>query len=225
MGLTAIILTNRSENDFRSTEKSLQFADETIILRGGLLKDFAKQRNHALKQAQNEWVLYVDDDEIVTRELAQEIKKAITKSNFSGYFLKRIDRYHHRLLSHGETGSIKLLRLAKKDAGIWKRPVHEYWQVTGRVGQLSQSLIHERNDLTESFINRVILYGPIDAGALVKENKPFTYWRLLIYPIAKFIFNYKLKLGFLDGILGLFQAYLMSLQSLSVRVYQWQEKS
>jgi len=69
----------------------------------------------------------------------------------------------------------------------------------------------------------MIRYSPLDAGQLSQENKPFTYWRLQFNPKAKFIQNYFLKLGFLDGYLGLFQAYLMSVQSLTVRVFQWQK--
>ena len=68
------------------------------------------------------------------------------------------------------------------------------------------------------------LYGQIDSKILVSEHKPFSWFRLFIYPLAKFKQNYLFKAGFLDGTAGLFQAYLLAVQSLSVRVFQWEQR-
>lgn len=230
MNLSAVVLTNKDPKEINPTLDSVSFADETIILRDHpkhqpLKGDFAAQRNLGLKRAQNDWVLFVDDDEIVTKELASEIKTAIAHLDFDGYYIPRLDRYFGKTLRHGETGRIKIIRLGKKNAGKFTRPVHETWLIQGRVGELKNPLIHVRQELVSPFINRVILYGPIDAKALKEEGKHFSYWRLVFNPLAKFKVNYFLKLGFLDGYLGLFHAYLMSVQSLSIRVFQWQEKS
>ena len=59
---------------------------------------------------------------------------------------------------------------------------------------------------------------------LTIEGKPFSWFRLLFYPLAKFKLNYIFKAGFLDGTAGLFLAYLLAVQSLSVRVFQWQQR-
>ena len=240
MGLTAVILTNKEPKDIGKTLDPVSFADEIIIISdhiiGSELKhpktttyyhslnsDFATQRNFGLSKAREDWVLFVDDDEVVSRTLADEIKKAIQNENYSGYHLKRLDRYHHQIIRHGETGKIKIIRLARKTAGRFVRPVHEVWQIGGKIGTLKSPLIHERGERISPFIDRIALYGPTDAEELTREGKPFSFWRLLANPVGKFIVNYKLKLGFLDGYLGLFQAYLMSVQSLSVRVFQWQK--
>ncbi len=230
MGLTAIIITDQEADGFQPTLQSIAFADEIIVIRDHpdfhpLAGDFAAQRNYGLSKAKGDWVLFVDDDETVPPALAGEIKKAITSDQYSAYYLARRDRYFGQTLKHGETGNTKIIRLAKKDAGRFARPVHEVWKIKGRVGGLVNPLLHERKELVTPFINRIALYGPIDARSLNSEGKPFSYARLLTNPLAKFIYNYKLKRGFLDGYLGLFQAYLMSIQSLSVRVFQWSQKS
>lgn len=225
MGLTAVILTNRQPREIKRTSDSVSFADEVIIVsdnKGGI-KDFSSQRNLGLAKSKNDWVLFVDDDEIVSRSLAKEISEAIESDKHSGYYLRRLDKYHGQVLRYGETGNTRIIRLAKKDAGRFARPVHETWQITGKVGLLESPLIHERGELVTPFIDRMVRYGPLDAGQLIKEGKPFAIWRLLVNPIGKFLVNYKFKLGFLDGYAGLFQAYLMSVQSLSVRVFQWQK--
>ena len=230
MRLSAIILTNKQPDDFQPTIKSVAFADETILIRDHpgfhpLAGDFAAQRNYGLSKAKGDWVIMVDDDEVISEKLATEIKKAISSAQYSAYSLKRLDRYFGQILKHGETGTTKIIRLAKKNAGRFTRPVHEVWQVAGPVGELVNPLFHDRPELVTPFIDRIALYGPLDARELAKEDKPFSISRLLANPLAKFIFNYKIKLGFLDGYLGLFQAYLMSVQSLSVRVFQWCQKS
>ena len=228
MRLSAIILTNKQPDDFQPTIKSVAFADETILIRDHpgfhpLTGDFAAQRNYGLSKAKGDWVIMVDDDEVVSEKLAVEIKKAISSAQYSAYYLRRLDRYFGQTLRHGETGNIKIIRLARKDAGRFIRPVHEVWQVKGPVGELANPIFHNRRELVTPFIDRIALYGPLDAKELVKEGKPFSVFRLLANPLVKFIYNYQIKLGFLDGYLGLFQAYLMSVQSISVRVFQWQK--
>lgn len=230
MKLSAVVLTNKPPEKITTTLESVSFADETIVLRDDpkydpLVDGFAAQRNLGLSKAKGDWVLFVDDDEVITKELAEEIKKAISINKFNAYYLKRRDIYFGQILKHGEAGNMKIIRLAKKTAGKFIRPVHEVWQVSGAVGELSEALLHYREDLATHFLDRIGLYGPLDATALDAESKPFSHFRLLANPVVKFLFNYFLRLGFLDGYLGLFQAYLMSVQSLSVRVFQWQPKS
>lgn len=225
MGLSVVILTNKSSAKIATTIRSVSFADEVILIpnRKGPVTDFSSARNSGLSKAKNDWVLFVDDDEVVSQGLADESIEATRSDEFSGYYLRRLDKYHGQILHYGETGNTKIIRLARKNAGHFVRPVHEVWRINGFVGQLRQPLIHERGELVAPFVDRMIRYSPLDAGQLSKENKPFTYRRLLLNPIAKFILNYFLKLGFLDGYLGLFQAYLMSIQSLTVRIFQWQK--
>ena len=226
MGLSVIVLTNKKPVEIKRTLDSASFADEVILIpdRKVPLTDFSTARNSGLSKARNDWVLFVDDDEVVSQELATEIKAAITPpSLFSGFYIRRLDKYHGQVLHHGETGNTKIIRLGKKSAGRFFRPVHEVWKINGLVGALKNALIHERGELVAPFMDRMIRYSPLDAGQLTRENKPFTYWRLILNPKAKFILNYFLKFGFLDGYLGLFQAYLMSVQSLTVRVFQWQK--
>src|SRR3989338_11484544 len=125
MKLTAVILT-RGLSPPKKTLKSVSFADETLIISDKLHplnSDFAAQRNYALKKAKGAWVLFIDDDEIVSLQLAKEITEI--SNNNAGYYLNRTDYYYNKPLRHGETAHVKLLRLAKKNAGKFTRPVHE----------------------------------------------------------------------------------------------------
>jgi len=208
-----------------SPVKNLRVTGETRHCFRPLADDYASQRNFALKNAQNDWVLFIDDDEYAGTELAREIQELDPKTPNSGFLMRRTDVCFHQPLLHGETGNTKLLRLGKRTAGKFVRPVHETWEINGKIGELLSPLYHIKDNFVSEFIGRMSFYCPIDADALVKENKPFSYWRLFIYPKAKFIQNYFGKFGFLDGIVGLFFAYLMSVQSLTVRVFQWTKRN
>jgi len=241
MKLTVAIITKNSSLD-ELFLKSLSLADEVVIVvdsqfrkpvkRGKinyyyhpLSHDFSTQRNFALDKSHGEWVLFVDDDEIISSELMKEIRQNIDQSTLSGFLIPRKDICFHQVINHGESGDIKLLRLAKQSAGKFTRKVHEKWKINGRVGELSSPLYHIKDRLISGFLSRMELYGLIDSPELTRENKPFSYFRLFANPLFKFIFSYFLKRGFLDGYPGLFQAYLMSSQSLTVRVFQWTNKS
>lgn len=225
MNLTTIVLSHLPAEKIKPTLKSVSFADKTtVIYNSKPVKDFAKQRNLGLKTAKTDWVLFVDSDEVVSKKLRQEIKKAIRQTKFSAFYINRRDVFHGQTLKHGETGHTKIIRLAKKTAGKFTRPVHETWKVKGRVGELSGFLEHRKENLVSGFLTRIARYGPLDSAKLTQEGKPFSYSRLFLYPFAKFVQNYIVRRGTQDGSLGLFHAYLMSVQSLSVRVFQWQDR-
>jgi glycosyltransferase involved in cell wall biosynthesis len=244
MKLSAIIPAHKSDSLLKQAIASVSFADEVIILwdtdsaedlptfsskvkvvKHSLNKSFAVHRNFALKQALGDWVLFLDSDEQVSTKLANQIQTAIQKDNKTkGYLILRQDIYFNQKLNNGETGETKILRLARRNAGKFVRAVHESWDIKGEIKELTSPILHYRSQLTTPFIERMILYSPLDATELDRESKPFTYWRLILYPKAKFFQNYILRLGLLDGLLGLFHAYLMSVQSLTVRVYQWENR-
>ena len=241
MKITVAIIS-KSEKINKLVLDSVNFASEIIIVvdsptkksktAGNILfyyrpleNDFASQRNFALKMAKNDWVFFVDDDEYVGTELAREIQSTDSKTKYSGFMIKRVDVCFHQPFLYGETGDTHLLRFAKKNSGNFIRPVHESWKIKGRMGKLSSPLYHIKDNFISEFIDRMTRYSKIDSVILSKENKPFSSWRLILNPLGKFIQNYFYKLGFLDGTIGLFLAYLMSVQSLTVRVFQWTKRN
>ncbi len=219
MKLSIVVITNKEKLNDHFLEL-LKFGDELIVEYSKTLESFAEKRNKALAKAKGDWVLFVDDDEIVSRELAEEILLAINSPIFSGFNLKRVDTVFNEEQKHGEVGNIKILRLAKKKSGEFKRSVHEVWKIQGKIKTLKNPLYHIKDSFVSEFISRMSFYGPLDAASLKSENKNFSYFKLLFLPVAKFVNNYIVKEGYRDGYPGLFLSYLMSIQSLSVRIFQ-----
>lgn len=206
--------------DDYSTDKTLKIAKDfgaKVFLRH-LNDDFSGQRNFGLEKAKNKWVMFLDADERVTDELAQEITTTISKNeDVNGYFFKRNDFFGERILKYGEIANVRLLRLAKKDSGSWQRKVHETWDVKGQTKEFKNPLLHYPHSTITAFLKEINFYSSLHAESLKKEGMKPSLLRLIFNPLAKFISNYFLKKGFLDGTPGLITALMMSFHSFLAR--------
>lgn len=239
--ISAIVLTHNEEAILLRCLKSLSWCDEVIIIDDnstdgivGIAKklgakvfahslndDFAAQRNVGLEKAKGEWVLFVDSDEVVTPQLASEIKQAV-RTVHKGFYIKRKDWLFGRWLTHGETGNVQLLRLARKDAGSWVQPVHEYWKIQGNTGELVHPLLHYPHQNVAQFLDEINRYSTIYARYLHAQRASEPMWQIVAKPLAKFFINYIWRLGFMDGTAGMVIALMMSFHSFLVRGKLWQ---
>lgn len=240
--ISAVVLTKNEEKNIKECIYALKWCDELVVIddeswdktreiaqRLGakvftrpLNSDFAAQRNFGLQQARGEWILFVDADERVSKELASEIQESVKKPNHSGYFVKRKDFMFRHWLEHGETGNIKLLRLARKEAGEWVRPVHEVWNICGDTRELKNHLLHFPHQTVAEFLQRINFYTTLDANIFFQNGERVGFLKIIAYPTGKFISNYFFKLGFLDGMAGFLVATMMSFHSFLTRGKIWQ---
>ncbi|MFH2019057.1 MAG: glycosyltransferase family 2 protein [bacterium] len=177
------------------------------------ITDFSKVRNLRLKEATTDWVLFLDSDEQLTPKLEGEINKAIKFTSYAAYNLKRQDTFLGRTLKFGETANVKLIRLARRDFGLWQRPVHECWVGEGRVGELKNPLHHNPHKTISNFLEKINKYSTIEANYRFQNQVSPTLLHVIFYPPAKFLRNYILLQGFRDGVPGLIMALMMSFHS------------
>lgn len=243
MKISAIILTKNSEIPIQKCLQSVAWCDEVIVIDDEskdttvalakkfgariyvhkLNEDFSEQRNFGLAKAKEEWVLFLDSDELVSSQLAEEIRSIIdSPSSLTGYFVRRTDSMWGKQLLYGEAGNTMLVRLAKKNAGIWTGKVHEVWKIKGQVGKLRHELFHYPHPTVAEFLREINWYSTLRAKELFENGKTVAWWDIILYPKAKFIQNYFFKLGFLDGTRGFLSAVFMSLHSFLVRGKLWQ---
>lgn len=233
--ISAVILTKNEAKNIRECIESLRFCDEVIVLDDEsndstreLVKrlgakvyirkiegDFAAQRNFGQDVAKGEWVFFVDADERVSKELASEIIQVTNDPtiHFNGFFLKRDDFLWGNRLTHGEIGVVKLLRLAKKGAGKWRRRVHEVWNVSGETYMLKNPLLHYPHQSLREFLDDINRMSSLDSQAKYEEGKKATITKILFWPPGKFFYNFVLRRGFLDGMEGFVVAEIMSFHS------------
>ena len=247
--ISTVVLAKNEEKNVEACLRSVSWCDEIIviddnsndktteiakkynakILSHSLNGDFSAQRNFGLEKAKNDWVLFVDADEVVSQALWYEIMASVNDPSgiYSGYFIKRKDIMWGKELNFGETGDIKLLRLAKKDAGEWEGRVHETWKIKGKTLLLQNNLTHYPHQTIKEFLKEINYYSDIRAQELFNKKIKSSWLAIIFYPKAKFILNYFIKRGFLDGLSGLVFALMMSLHSFLVRGklwYLWEKK-
>lgn len=239
--ISAVVLAKNEEKNIVDCLERLSFCDEILVIddnshdrtveiarKNGarvivhsLNDDFSKQRNYGLKMATYDWVLFIDADERVNNNLANEIRRKIAEGKYNAFFVKRIDTIWGKRLKYGEIGSKWLLRLGRKDAGKWAGMVHEGWIIHGRVGELNNELDHYPHQSIEEFLKEINYYTTIRANELFKEGEKVHWYNIIFYPKAKFLINFFFKRGFLDGIQGLVFALMMSFHSFLVRGKLW----
>lgn len=82
-------------------------------------------------------------------------------------------------------------------------------------------LIHFPHKTIDEFLSEINFYTSLRAKELYEKGIRGTVRNIILYPKGKFLKNYFLKLGFLDGIEGFILAIFMSLHSFLVRGKLW----
>lgn len=234
MKISCVILTKNEEKNIGKCLDSVKWCDEIIIVddystdktpsivrdlnlklfQRHLNGDFAGQRNFGLSKASEDWVLFLDADEVISPSLRDEIfNLKFPSDNFEGFYIKRRDILWGKELKHGETGTARLLRLGKKKAGLWNRKVHEYWSVKGKLGELENPILHHPHQSIREFVSDINFYSSLHAGENRSEKKNSSLFKIIVLSKAKFIYNMIILLGFLDGMRGFVLTLLMSFHS------------
>ena len=177
-----------------------------ITIKNKKIIDFAKERNRALRQAQGkgEWVLFLDSDEILTPELENEIKN-LNPGRYGAYYIKRKNYFLGRYV-----GTDKIIRLVKKGSGKWTRQVHETYHPRGgtEVDMLKNYLIHNTAQNLHTYIDKINNYSTLHALANKKEGKKASVFKIVFYPIFKFIQTYAKSRHVVFSIIQSFHSFL-----------------
>ncbi|HET9086745.1 MAG TPA: glycosyltransferase family 2 protein, partial [Acidobacteriaceae bacterium] len=101
------------------------------------------------------------------------------------------------------------LRLFRRGAARFsERAVHETLACSGKIGQLRNHLLHHAYPTLTSYIDHMNCYSTLAADILVQRGRRSRssaafLWNVVAAPRLTFLYNYVLRLGFLDGREGL----------------------
>lgn len=226
-----IVLDQESANDWPALEKKLKKLNPQlnfrVIFRKNPITDFADLRNKMIKKVNTPWLMFLDSDEILSKENLKQLPQLLNNDRVDAYLVKRIDYFHQQQLNFGETGSYHSPRLARVNSIKYYRQVHEVGQITGQVKKSNLIINHFSHQNLANFLLSVNQYAQLEADYRLAKNIPYTKTKIILqgifYPMGKFLLNYWLKLGFLDGFAGLCYAWMMSIHSLLVRIYLYEK--
>lgn len=170
--------------------------------------NFAVARNNALRNAKSlggEWVFFVDADERVTAELAQEVQRVVANHERTGWWVPRYNVMWGHTMRGGGWYPDRQLRLMKIDAAHYdpEREVHEIVILDGEAGILQEHLVHYNYDSLQHFRTKQNRYIDFEAKILRDKGVRAKPWTYVTMPVREFIRRYFTLDGYKDGLVGL----------------------
>jgi len=169
-------------------------------------KGFAGQKNSAIQKASGDWVLQLDADEVLEPELVEEINSALqSQPKLQGFWIPRKNFFLGRCIKHGGFYPDRKLRLIRRGAGLFvEHGAHPTIKVSGPTSQLKHAFVHNAYPTLRGYIDHMNSYSSLGAAVAVENgHRRFSIADIVIRPWLTFIYNYFLRLGFLDGREGL----------------------
>jgi glycosyltransferase involved in cell wall biosynthesis len=225
LSLSVVIITFNEEANLARTLSSVAWADEIVIVDSGSTdrtrevaesfhakfcvepwKGFAAQKNSALAKAKGDWILSLDADEEVEPALAGEIRAVLAADpSVAGFWIPRKNFFLGRWIRHGGFYPDSKLRLIRRGAGQFEeRLVHEDLRVDGTTSSLHHDLLHHAYPTLDDYLEHMNGYSTLGAEmAAAKGARGFSFLDIVVRPWLTFLYNYVLRLGFLDGREGL----------------------
>jgi glycosyltransferase involved in cell wall biosynthesis len=238
MKLSAIVITYNEEENIRECLESLIFADEIIVIDSNstdLTYDkateytdnvitieeemtYGEKRNLGIEKAQGEWILWIDADERVPQKLRQEIQETIMDpESHDAYYINRKSFFITKFIKYCGWYPDYTLRLFKRSTNIRFNDalVHERALYEGDTKKLNNPLLHYTDRTFEKYFEKMNNYTTLSARELFNKGKKAGFSDIILRPYFTFLKMYILKLGFLDGFMGL---VLCTLSSVHVMV-------
>jgi glycosyltransferase involved in cell wall biosynthesis len=164
------------------------------------------QKNWAIPQAKNEWILLMDADERVTPELRAEIEWQLRGggNGFDAFWIGFSHFFMGKQVRYSGWQNDKTIRLIRRDKCRYNTfRVHEEIVTEGvRVGFLKHKFLHYTYRDIRHFIAKQERYAAWSAEDYDKKTGKITYFHLFLKPIFRFFKHFILKKGFLDGKIG-----------------------
>lgn len=164
-----------------------------------------EQKNRALTQAKYQYVLSLDADEALSPELQKTIKDIKNDWQYDGYSFNRLTNYCGKWIKHCGWYPDKKLRLWDITKGKWgginphdKVIMHK----TATIKYINKDILHYSFYTIEQHLKQIDYFTDISSKAAFEKGKTSNGFKIFYKSTFKFIRDYILKLGFLDGYYG-----------------------
>jgi glycosyltransferase involved in cell wall biosynthesis len=184
--------------------------------------NFANQRNHAHREIpfRHPWVLHLDADERMTPELGLECAAACARTDLDGFYVAPMMTFHGRWIRHCTDYPAWQARFVRAKAFSFIEVGHGQREAPGmRLGRLSAGYWHDLSSGGEDeWMERHRRYARAEAREQVQAGNTVRWgdlaskdglrrrralkslsYRLPFRPAFRFLYQYVLRRGFLDG--------------------------
>lgn len=228
--LSAVIITfNEERNIVRCIDSLQEIVDEIVVVDSfstdktielcqskgvrviqNKFEGHIQQKNFALQQAENDWVVSLDADEALTEELKKSIIEVLKNPLENGYKFNRLTNYCGKWVRFCGWYPDTKMRLVNRNFASWQgvNP-HDKLELTvgQKAGFLKGDLLHYSYYTKEDHYKQIEYFGKIAAQEAFKNGKRINKFILVGKVMTQFVKSYIFKLGILDGITGLKISY------------------
>ena len=215
--------------DFKSADRTFEIAKSYsgVKVQAVNWMGYAGTKKYGVSLASNDWILWIDADEALTKELSGEIKnfkKIVPK--FSAYSVPRKAYFLGRWIKHNGWYPGRVTRLFNKNkVSFSDNDVHEHLVVNGSTGELRSDIEHYTDPTIHHYFEKFNRYTTLAAEEMVKQGKEFKLSDIIIRPVFIFKKMYFFRLGFLDGIQGFILAIFSAAYVFTKYCKFWELKS
>lgn len=171
---------------------------------------FGTQKQFAVSKANNQWILNIDADELLSNDLIEEIKQLnLANTSVSGFEIPVRHVFLGKIFMHGKESRYYHLRLFNKQYGNFDDArVHEKVKITGEIKHLNSVILHYSYKDLKHYFEKFNRYTSIGAIKLKEKGKS----RSLLLSFAGFpvyfIKHYLFYGNILNGSAGFIWSYL-----------------
>lgn len=225
--ISAIILIG-GKYDKKLLEKCLEsvsWANEIVkVETTGLHGNFSDWRNLGAKKAKGDWLFYVDADEEVTSKLKDMILSVVPSGEFSAYAIPRRNIFLGHEMHWGGWSPDFVIRLIKKDKlEGWFGDLHEQPKINGTLCHLKEPLIHNTHRNLTDMVEKTNKWSEIEAKLLFDSGHPkMNIFRFFSAGFREAWYRGIIKLGFLDGTVGIIEIIYQTFSRLITYSKLWE---
>jgi len=231
--ISAIITTFNEEQNIAGCIESLLWCDEILIVDSfstdrtpEIAKSYEKvrfyqrtyfgsasQKNWAMDQVPNEWILIYDADERCTPALQKEIETLLAAGpKHEAYTIRRRVWFLGKVIRFSGWQHDQVVRLVRRGSARYpNRRVHADMITRGPAPLLRNPMEHYMTDSFDEYVRRIEKYSYWGAAQNWKEGKKSGALEVFGRSVWRFLRTYIFQLGILDGmhsvVFCLLQAY------------------
>jgi glycosyltransferase involved in cell wall biosynthesis len=232
MAVSAIITTLNEEQHIAECIESLLWCDEILLVDSfstdrtpEIAQRFDKvrfvqrtyfgsaaQKNWAMDQVENDWILIFDADERCTPALQKEIQELLARDpGHDAFTIRRRVYFMNRVIRFSGWQHDQVVRLVRRGTARYpNRRVHADMITRGRAPMLRNPMVHFMTDSFDEYARRIEKYSFWGAAQNWKEGRKAGFTQVFGRAVWRFFRTYIFQLGILDGMHGLVFCMLQS---------------
>jgi len=248
--LTVAILTKNEEVLIERAIRSASWAEEVLIVDSGSTDKTCEiatrlgarvvqqpwlgwrgQHQRAVELALHDWVMKVDADEVISKELAASIRQVLGSDPDprDGFVVRRVDEFMGRIVPSSVRRRHRdaFVRIFNRRFSVWDpdKAIHEKVKITGQFRKLSGPLLHWRNASFSRMLETYSANADVEAKAILKDH-PNGPPLLLIAtkPLLRFGWSYVICGNWRYGTRGFLRSSMQALGQFISLAKAWEKR-